>query len=164
MCPREPTSTSGACFDSTGAYRYALWRSWDDALPRVAFLLLNPSTADAERDDPTIRRCIAYARQWGFGSLHVVNLFAYRATNPRDLLAAPDPVGPDNDAHLLEATRAATLTVAGWGLHGRHNGRAAAVRSLLSARPLHTLALTASGEPRHPLYLPAVLRPTPWVP
>src|SRR4028119_2392792 len=90
----------GAIFDPTRTYRYALWRTWDAARPPVAFVLLNPSTADARRDDPTIRRCANFARTWGFGGLEVVNLFAFRATHPTDLKCAADPVGPQNDVHL----------------------------------------------------------------
>ena len=74
---------SGACFDSTGAYRYRLWREWDVSKPSVTFVMLNPSTAGAKDDDPTIRRCLSFARSWGFGRLEVVNLCAYRATSPK---------------------------------------------------------------------------------
>ena len=94
--------TSGATFSDDGVYRYRLWREWDADLPSCLFIMLNPSTADATQDDPTIRRCIDYARRWGFGRLEVGNLFALRSTDPKALYAADDPVGPDNDDALME--------------------------------------------------------------
>ena len=90
-------SRTGADFDPTGVYRYSLWREWDARAPAVAFVMLNPSTADAGKDDPTIRRCASFARSWGYGSLEVVNLFAYRASEPKRLRQTPDPIGPAND-------------------------------------------------------------------
>jgi hypothetical protein len=146
--------SSGALFDETGAYRYRLWRVWEGHLPRAAFVLLNPSTADAERNDPTIRRCIGFARAWGFGGVEVVNLFAFRVTLPADLKRSADPVGPDNDRHLHEVLRGAGCVVCGWGCHGSLLGRAAAVRAagLLPAAAL-CFGLTQGGEPRHPLYV-----------
>lgn len=124
------------------------------------FVGLNPSTADAAQDDATIRRCIEFARTWGYGALVMTNLFAWRATDPGDMLAAADPVGPDNDAALLAAARAADVVVAAWGVHGAHMGRDVAVRAMLPR--LHYLRLTKDGRPGHPLYLPADLRPTEW--
>ncbi len=97
--------TKGAAFDSTGTYRYALWREWDASAPRLGFVLLNPSTADAENDDPTLRRCMGFARAWGYGSLQIVNLFAYRATVPDALRWVADAVGPENDRHICETIR-----------------------------------------------------------
>lgn len=134
-------------------YRYTLSRMWDATRPQVAFVMLNPSTADAHQDDPTIRRCVGFAKQWGFGRLAVVNLFAYRATRPADLLIADDPVGEDNDAHLLNACRASETIVCAWGNHGAHRGRDAAVCALLEDFPLMCLGLTQRGQPRHPLYV-----------
>ncbi len=96
-------SRTGADFDGTGAYRYSLWREWDSRRPIVAFVMLNPSTADAAKDDPTIRRCASFARSWGYGSLEVVNLFAYRASEPKRLRQTPDPIGPANDDYLVDA-------------------------------------------------------------
>ena len=146
----------GACFDSSGAYRYRLWRAWEPALPIVTFVMLNPSSADAERDDPTIRRCIGFARGWGFGRLNVVNLCAYRALTPKELLAAEDPFGPDNGSHLQTAVANADLVVAAWGNHGRK------LTSPTFARPLHHLGLTKLGQPRHPLYVRGETRPVAW--
>ena len=143
----------GAVFDATGQYRYHLWRVWDDALPQVAFVLLNPALADATRDDPTLRRCLGFARAWGCGRLDVVNLFAYRTPSPAVLRRAPDPIGPDNDAVLVEVARQADRVVVGWGNGGRWLGRDGAVRRLLDPLNLACLGLTSLGQPRHPLYV-----------
>jgi hypothetical protein len=143
-----------AVFDATGRYRYQLWRRWDARRPSVAFVLLNPSRADAVRDDPTIRRCVAFAQRWGFGSLFVVNLFALRATKPKDLFADPDPVGPENDRHLAAVARRARAVVVAWGNHGSRLGRdARALACLPPRRPLLCLGVTRQRAPRHPLYL-----------
>lgn len=134
-------------------YRYVLHRRWDDRLPRVAFVMLNPSTADETHDDPTIRRCTAFARRWRFGSLEVVNLYAYRATRPADLWAANAPIGPQNDRYLQRAAARADRVVLAWGNGGGRAGRGAAVAQMLGRiRPLSCLGLTRLGQPRHPLY------------
>lgn len=149
----------------TRGYRYEWRRGWDPRLPEVLFVLLNPSTADAEFDDPTTRRCQAFARELGFGSITVVNLFALRATDPRDLLRARDPVGPGNDAAILGAAARAARIVAGWGNGGSHLGRDRQVLTFLRSRaPLECFGLTARGAPRHPLYLAARSRPRTWSP
>jgi hypothetical protein len=122
---------------------------------------LNPSTADAKRDDPTIRRCIGFARDWGFGGVWVLNLFAFRATEPADLKAADDPVGARNDQWLRRVARRCGRIVACWGNHGAFLGRSARVRAMLGDR-LEVIRLNASGEPAHPLYLPKTLKPSPW--
>lgn len=144
-----------------GRYRYALWRQWDPSGKVVAFVGLNPSTADAELDDPTIRRCVGFAKAWGYGSLLMLNLFAFRATDPADIRREPFPVGPSNDKHLRYGSRLADLTVAAWGVNGRYKNRDARVRAMLPS--LHYLRLTKDGHPSHPLYLPAYLRPVLWV-
>jgi len=153
-----------ATFDPTRAYRYRLSRTWDPTGPVVTFVMLNPSTADAEVLDPTVRRCLGFARAWGFGSLEVVNLFAFRATDPRDLLRADAPVGPANDRAILGAVSAADRVVVAWGARGAHLGRAAAVAGLLHAGPSRPLGLgtTKGGQPRHPLYVRADTRPSRW--
>lgn len=159
----RPQLRRAARFSRCGRYRYLLTRDWDDtdaAAGRVLIIGLNPSAADAERDDPTIRRCIGFARDWGFAGLIVANLFAWRASDPRDLRVAADPVGPRNDLHLRAAARQARLVVAAWGVHGRHRGRDRRVRALLPE--LHCLRLTRDGDPAHPLYLPAGLQPQRW--
>lgn len=149
-----------ATFSECGRYRYTLSRIWDDGSARVVFVGLNPSTADERVDDPTIRRCIAFAKAWGFGGVQVLNLFAFRATRPADMLCQPDPVGPDNDHHLTTYAVRAALVVAAWGTLGSHMARDRAVRALLPG--LHCLRLTKHGHPAHPLYLPSDLRPVPW--
>ena len=147
---------SGACFDSIGAYRYRLWREWDVSKPSVTFVMLNPSTADAKDDDPTIRRCLSFACSWGFGRLEVVNLCAYRATSPKALLAADEPVGRDNGVHFRAAVENASLVVAAWGNHGRNLVRPA------FGRPVYNLGLTKLAQPRHPLYVLGTTRPMGW--
>lgn len=154
----------GAVFDRTGRYRYALTRRWAAEGPPVLFVLLNPSTADAERDDPTIRRCIGFARDWGHGAVEVANLFAWRATRPADLRRAPAPVGPRNDRHLLAAAGRAARIVLAWGVHGALHGRDAAVLALLrrEGHALECLGVTGGGQPRHVLYLPRDTAPRPY--
>lgn len=155
---------SGALFSPMGRYRYRLWRRWEPERPHVVWVLLNPSTADAEQDDPTIRRCMGYARAWHFGGIEVVNLFALRGSDPKVIYEADDPVGPENDIHLLEAALEGELVVCAWGAHGSHQGRSAAVLRGLRAIGVvpHALKLTAGGEPGHPLYLHSSLRPKQW--
>jgi len=151
---------TGAEISECGQYRYALWRRWSHG-PQVLFVGLNPSTADATLDDPTIRRCIGFAKAWGYGGLLMANLFAWRATDPRHMIAASDPVGPRNDHALIKAHGQSALAVAAWGAQGSFLGRDRLVRALLPR--LHILRLTKSGQPGHPLYLPSSLRPVPWV-
>jgi hypothetical protein len=146
-----------AIIDPTGAYRYSLTREWDAALPRVCFCMLNPSTADALRDDPTIRRCIGFARSWGYGSLEVINLFAYRATSPGELRAADDPVGPQNDWHIGQAAGRASLIIVAWGAHGSFLARDVPVAERLAGALC--LGMTRTGYPRHPLYVRGDTRP-----
>ena len=154
----------GATFSKNGLYRYLLWRQWGQAFPpSVLFVLCNPSTADAEKLDPTLRRCVAYAQEWGFGRMEVANIFAFRSTDPEAMRSAADPVGPENDGHIIEAARDADLVVAGWGTHGSHRDRGDVVLSLLTiAGPVHALRITRNGHPSHPLYLPRTLRPFLW--
>lgn len=148
-------------------YRYTLLRRWTVGGPAATFVMLNPSTADAEQDDPTIRRCIGYARAWGMSAVRVVNLYALRATNPRELWQAADPVGPSNDAAIascaLVAAHFGHPIVAAWGAHARPD-RVAAVLALPGMERLHSLGVTKAGQPRHPLYLPAAATLRPWPP
>lgn len=149
-----------AVFSPCASYRYLLIRGWAPSLPTVTFVCLNPSTATAEADDPTTRRCVAFARSWGFGTLYLVNLFAFRTASPAVLLRAADPIGPENDRWLDHAAAGATVTIAAWGNRGRHRQRAATVLPLLHAP--HHLGQTRLGSPRHPLYLRASTRPQLW--
>ena len=141
-------------------YRYALWRIWDRGLPAVMFIGLNPSTADARIDDPTLVRCIGFARDWGYGGVYTANLFAYRATDPRDMKAARAPIGRDNDRVILELAGKVGKVIAAWGNDGAYLGRAEAVRTLVPK--LYYLKMNGSGQPAHPLYLPKGLKPQPW--
>jgi hypothetical protein len=152
---------SGAHFSRCRRYRYALWRQWQAAGPTLMLIGLNPSTADAGHDDPTIRRCIGFARDWGFGGVWVLNLFAYRATQPTVLKAAADPIGPRNDIWLKRIARRCDRIVAAWGNHGRFMHRSTRVRAMFGDR-LEIIRLTAAGEPAHPLYLSKTLKPVVW--
>ena len=140
-----------------GRYRYRLWRRWHPGAATAVWVMLNPSTADDRRDDPTIRRCIGLARAWGFGGIEVVNLYGLRATRPADLFAARDPVGPGNDLAIARAAASGDAVFAAWGVHGR--ARAGDVRALLAGCALWCLGVTRAGEPRHPLYVAATVRP-----
>lgn len=149
-----------AVFSDCGTYRYTLERRWDLAMPGILFVLLNPSVADAAKDDPTNRRGMDFARRWGYGSCVFVNLFAFRSPHPKVMKAAQYPVGPDNNQHIVEQARKAAAIVLAWGTDGGHMRRDLAVLKLLDGLALHCLkppnkpALTKDGHPRHPLYLP----------
>jgi len=157
-------SASGAGFSPCRRWRYTLWRRWDELRPAVNFLMLNPSTADEVDLDPTCARAQGYAMRWGYGALIVTNVFAWRATDPRAMKAADDPVGPRNDHAIVAAAREAALVVCAWGNDALHLGRAARVLELLkqAGRPLHVLKLNAGGQPAHPLYLDGRLKPARW--
>jgi hypothetical protein len=145
-----------ARLSTDGRYRYTLGRRWDEALPRAVFVMLNPSTADDTVDDPTIRRCVGFARRWEYGAITVVNLFAYRATRPAELIGVLDPVGRDNDETIALAAEEAALVVAAWGAGGGYLGRDRQVMKILAsvgALPMCIGAPTTTGFPRHPLYL-----------
>lgn len=143
--------------DIDGAYRYQLWREWGPG-PTCAFVMLNPSTADAEQDDPTIRRCLGFAKSWGHGRLVVVNIYPLRATDPAELNGPIDPYGPPgrNEAAIESAAQEASFVVAAWGAT-RHRTPAAqrAIRAVTKHRDLYRLRATKDGAPAHPLYLPA---------
>jgi hypothetical protein len=145
-----------AVFSDDGHYRYQLTRHWDDGnLKRACFVMLNPSTADHLEDDPTIRRCISFARREGCGGLWVVNRYAWRATDPRELNAIWDPRGPDNEKHVLGAMVHADLVIVAWGTT-RVQARPTDVvglSSVVGVPPLMCLGTTKTGAPRHPLYL-----------
>ena len=163
--PDTPDRTDAIARDAQlsddGAYRYSLTRRWGPGR-HVTFVMLNPSTADALIDDPTIRRCIGFARAWGFGALRVVNLYALRSTDPKGLWNHPHPVGgAENDDAILEALRNGGMVVAAWGANARAQ-RVAAFRELADQVGVRVWALkvTKAGAPGHPLYLPASAEPT----
>lgn len=161
------TLGSSAVISACGGYRYRLDRCWDASGSRVCWVMLNPSTADASDDDPTLRRCIGFSRAWGHGSLTVVNLYAWRATNPRELVhAGHAAVGPEADQYIREALHGASAVVFGWGGSTPPDAgmRIAEVVRMACDAGLQPVALgvTNSGAPRHPLYLRAGLTPAPW--
>jgi hypothetical protein len=153
---------AGATFSPCRRWRYLLWRRWDEAKPVANFLMLNPSTADERKLDPTCSRARDYAERWGYGALIVTNVFAFRNTNPNQMKAAKDPVGPGNDAAIVKAARESALVVCAWGNHGAFLARSSQVRALLKNQKLHALRVNANGEPAHPLYLPGRLEPISW--
>ena len=159
MLARTP---SGAVFSRCRRWRYLLWRCWDEAKPVANFLMLNPSTADEVKLDPSCTRARRYAERWGYGALIVTNLFGWRATDPDDMKAARDPVGRGNDRAILAAAREAAIVVCAWGNHGAHLARSLHVRKLLDGTLLHVLRMNEGGEPAHPLYLPGSLAPIRW--
>ncbi|MCH2174801.1 MAG: DUF1643 domain-containing protein [Lentisphaeria bacterium] len=140
-------------------YRYSLWRIWDDKKKLALFIGLNPSTADETSDDPTLKRCMDFAKSWGYGGVCMANLFAYRATQPSDMMAAQDPVGAENDKWLLKLVDECGVAIAAWGNDGKHMQRSSILKAMLPE--LHYLKLNKSGEPAHPLYLPKKLKPIP---
>lgn len=147
---------SEAVYSSCERYRYSLSRVWDDGARRLLYVMLNPSRATEAANDPTIERCERRARQQGYGGFRVCNLFALRETDPGRLRHAKTPLGPDNDAQLVEAFDWSDDILCAWGVHGRHMDRDAAVRKLLAGcgKPVFVLGLTLHGHPRHPLYMP----------
>lgn len=148
-------SASGATFSPDRKYRYALWRQWIQSQPYALFIGLNPSTANEHDDDPTIRRCKRFARDWGYGALCMANLFALRATAPKDMLSGESPIGTDNDRWLRDLAKSAGIIVCAWGTNGSHLGRDEYVRNLLADYELKCLGVTKHGHPRHPLYVKA---------
>lgn len=158
----RPVAVSDATVSSCETWRYRLQRRWGGG-PGVLWVLLNPSTADAELDDPTVRRIVGFSTAFGFDAATVVNLYALRTSDPRSLSAHRDPVGPDNDAHIACEASRHEVAIVGWGAHrgvgllGRleHRQRVATVERLLAGLDVRCLGRTAENHPRHPLYLPA---------
>src|SRR5262249_29332663 len=159
----ETRITYAAGLSPCGRYRYWLTRVWDGGKEPFRWIMLNPSTADDCRDDPTIRRCMGFARSLGYGGIHVLNLFAFRATWPEQLQEVNDPVGPENDGFILQAAREADRVMAAWGCHGAYQGRDREVMALLAriGVPVMCLGRTKSGRPWHPLYVRGDTVPVP---
>lgn len=155
----------GATFSPDLRYRYALWREWGSG-PWLCWVLLNPSTADAVQNDPTVERCERRARAGNYGGVVILNIFAYRTTDPKRMMAAEDPVGPDNDNTILYHARMYSITkvICAWGVHGAHLDRGRKAEKMLreAGLKLHCLGLTSEGHPRHPLYVAYEVEPVPW--
>ena len=155
---------SGANFDDTRTYRYSLSRVWDPQKEKIVFIGLNPSTADEKEDDQTLKRCLDYAKRWSngkYGSLEMVNLFAYCSTEYEQLKYVLDPIGQQNDQYILETVRNASLVVVAWGENGRYLKRDKAVLNLLSKANIsvYCLDILKGGQPKHPLYAKKNLNP-----
>lgn len=159
----------GAIISPCGKYRYQLWRVWTPEKPRLTFVMQNPSKADAEQNDPTITRCIAFAIREGMGGINVVNVFAFRATDERELLKTDDPVGPENRSHLEGVTHkmATGKLVLAWGTPFggakliRHYTETIELLTQPKFNP-HCLGETRGGHPRHPLMLKSDTPLVPW--
>lgn len=149
----KPKASCGAEFSPCRTWRYALWRQWDwqGYGNQVMFIGLNPSTADERADDPTVRRCIRFAQHWGYGGMLMMNAFAFRATDPKDMLTAEDPVGPGNDEALAYRRSQVGLIVAAWGVNCPQE-REQRVCEVIG-QPIWCLGKTKQGRPKHPLYL-----------
>lgn len=154
----------GAILSKCKRYRYVLWRIWDETTPKVMFVMLNPSTADGAQDDPTIRRCIGFAKSWGYGGMYVCNLLAYRATDPKELLKADNPFGEYNIWHIRRLIDEIERVVCAWGnepIVKRLYGGVSPYKLLGFARSkLSYLELSKNGIPKHPLYLKKNIQPT----
>lgn len=153
-----------AIISECGTYRYLLQRFWDHRLQAVNFIMLNPSTADASEDDPTIRRCMGFARTLGFGALEVTNLFALRSTDPKALRTHAAPIGVENDERIINSAKVCHMTICAWGNHGDYLNRGVQVLEMLRAHGVEPNALRVgkTGAPGHPLYLPGDLQPMPY--
>lgn len=152
----EVVQSSGAILSPDALYRYVLWRQWANLTTgTVAFIGLNPSTADATQDDPTIRRCIGFAKRWGFGRMVMLNLFAARSTDPAGLDSFADPVGPDNEMHVARELDSAARVIAAWGSSAPRRS-SSPVGSLLEKKAVGALCLGTNkdGCPKHPLHVP----------
>lgn len=156
-------AVSEAVYSDCERFRYLLTRVWGPGR-KALFVMLNPSTATEEQNDPTVERCERRARALGYGAFRVTNIFAYRATDPRVMRSVDDPVGPGNDAAILASAAWADSILCAWGNHGLHLGRGAQVADLLraSGAPLFHLGLTGQNQPRHPLYVGYDQKPLPW--
>jgi len=155
---------STAVYSDCENYRYSLTRIWDTGAEKALFIMLNPSTATEVQNDPTVERCERRARTLGFGGFRVTNIFAWRDTDPKAMRAAADPIGPGNDAAILESCTWANSIICGWGTHGAHLNRGSQVESMLrtTGLPLFHLGLSKAGHPKHPLYIAYAEQPRPW--
>lgn len=148
-----------ATISPCGKYRYWLERRWDESKDYLNFIMLNPSTADAEQDDPTIRKCIGFAKNMGYGGIHVTNLFAYRATDPSDLAKCPSPIGPDNGNFIEAGILSAPVTICAWGSNKMAAALAPKLAVVLKKCRAMALRINRDGSPAHPLYVPYSVDP-----
>lgn len=158
MTPLPTMLKSSATFSPCERYRYDLRRVWDTSKPTLAVIGLNPSTADEINNDPTVTRCIVRANMLGYGSLIMLNIFAFRATDPEVMLAVDDPIGPDNDDAIRHHCYLHADTIlAAWGCHGLHRSRHVEVTKMITMPPvsrmLNCLGVNKNGQPKHPLYV-----------
>lgn len=158
-----------AVLSPCGTYRYHLRREWLTGVGTACWVMLNPSTADAELDDATVRKVVGFSSRWGFAAAEIVNLYAFRARDPKDLRAAErsgvDVVGPENDRWIVDAAYDARLVIAGWGAHeALGSPRFRQVAGLLGERGVWCLGVSKSGQPRHPLMLGYDTEREPWEP
>ena len=157
-------AASVAIYSDCEHYRYTLTRIWRPAAPKLLFVMLNPSTATEYQNDPTVERCERRSRALGFGGFQVCNIFAWRATDPKELRRQSDPIGPDNDRMILKACGWADEIICAWGTHGAHLDRGESVRRLLRATgtTLKHLGVSKHGHPKHPLYIGYAVQPEIW--
>lgn len=157
-------AASVAIYSDCERYRYSLTRVWDEAGQKALFVMLNPSTATEVQNDPTVERCERRARALGFGAFQVTNIFAWRDTDPKKMRKAADPVGPENDAAILQGCDWADQVICAWGTHGEHLGRGEDVERLVRGTKagLFHLGLTQAGHPKHPLYIAYTQQPVRW--
>ncbi len=154
---------TGASFSHCKNYRYKLWRIWDDEKPLIAFCMLNPSTADASSNDPTVERCQRRAEQMGYGGLIVINVFALRSTDPKNLYTHEDPIGPKNSQAISQVAKEVKTVVCGWGKHGSFLKRDRRTLLIIKSAGAQTMALKINkdGSPAHPLYIGYDVKPIP---
>jgi len=157
-------AASVASYSDCERYRYQLTRVWNNSAGKVLFVMLNPSTATETQNDPTVERCERRARALGFGAFRVCNIFAWRATDPRDMRAATNPVGSENDTAILDGCNWADQIICAWGAHGAHLDRGPQVEQLIreTKKPLGHLGLTKAGHPKHPLYIAYAVQVVDW--
>ena len=148
---------SGAEFSEDRKYRYKLWRGWNLSLPRCFFIMLNPSIADENILDPTIKKCVGFAKRWDCGSIYIGNIFSLVSTDPNELYRSDEPIGSLNDEAIKYMVSHSDMTVAAWGSHGKFMERGNKVMSMLNN--VYVLRMNKDGQPAHPLYIPYSCEP-----
>ena len=148
---------TGAILSEDRKYRYVLSRIWDESKPMIMIIGLNPSTADETKNDPTITRCMNFAKSWKYGGVYMLNLFAFRATLPKDMIEEEEPIGDENDSYINKYSKLSEKVVCAWGNDGSYKNRSKEILSKIN--DLYYLKLNQTGEPSHPLYLNGDLIP-----